>query len=293
MGLLSGRVAVITGGTRGLGYAIACAYAEAGASVVVGSRSADSVDKAIERLRQMGPAASGIPVDMADLSQARQLADHTLETFGHFDVWVNNAGVSSAYGPSIDIPPKNFLRTLNTNILGVYHGSAVAMQHFLSRGRGKLINLLGVGARGPVPLQNAYASSKAWVRSFTLALAREYRDSGVGVFAFQPGMVHTELLTNLEVVEGYEPRLKVFPTIIRLLANPPELAARKALWLASPATDGRTGLEVRAAGSLGMLRGVLREIGRRILRRPAPEVMLQIKSIPSALNPTRRQGDPG
>jgi hypothetical protein len=115
----------------------------------------------------------------------------------------------------------------------------------------------------------------------------------VGVFAFQPGMVHTELLTNLEVVEGFEPRLKVFPTIIRLLANPPELAARKALWLASTATDGRTGLEVRAVGSLGMLRGVLREIGRRILRRPAPEVKLQIKSIPSALNPTRRQGDRG
>jgi hypothetical protein len=106
-------------------------------------------------------------------------------------------------------------------------------------------------------------------------------------------MVHTEMLTDLEVVEGYEARLKVFPTIIRLLAKPPEVASRKALWLASPATDGRTGLEVSAGGSLGMLRGALQEIGRRILRRPAPEVKLQITSIPSALNPTNRQGDPG
>ena len=104
--------------------------------------------------------------------------------------------------------------------------------------------MLGFGAKGAAPFQNAYGSSKAWVRRFTQSLAQETKDSGVGVFAFSPGMVLTDLLTHVEVIQGSEPRLKNFPVVLRILAKPPEAVTEKAVWLASSATDGKTGLEV-------------------------------------------------
>jgi NAD(P)-dependent dehydrogenase (short-subunit alcohol dehydrogenase family) len=141
-----------------------------------------------------------------------------------------------------------------------------------------------------VPFQNAYAASKAWNRGFTLALAREYRETGVGIFAFSPGMVDTDLLRKVEVVAGYEERLKPLKTVMRLWANPPEVPAHKALWLASSATDGRTGLDVRLLGPAGMVRGVLREGWRRLMRRPAAPIELSVTSVPAAIGLPSAQG---
>jgi NAD(P)-dependent dehydrogenase (short-subunit alcohol dehydrogenase family) len=156
------------------------------------------------------------------------------------------------------------------------------MRLFLEQGSGKLINMLGHGAKGPVTWQNAYAASKGWVRSFTISLANETRGSGVGVYAYQPGMVLTDLLTNVEVVSGHEHRLKSFGTIVRLLAKTPEEAAKGALRLASPATDGKTGLIVEGSSMWRMLGRFLGEgLGRLVGRRPAP-VAIHVTSIPKA-----------
>ena len=282
MNRLANKVAIITGGTRGLGLAIARAYAREGAAVALASRSAEGVEGAMTRLRSEGARVRGWVCDVGDLTQVEALAAHALETFGPFDIWVNNAGISAPYGPTAHIPPEAFVTTLQTDIFGVYYGSLVAMRHFLPKRSGKLINMLGQGDRRPVPLQNAYATSKAWVRNFTLALAKEYQESGVGVFAFNPGLMPTDLLTQVEAVEGYEARLKPLEMVIRLWANPPEVPAAKALWLASAATDGRTGLEVKVLTPAHLLGGVLREGLRRLLRRPAPVVELKVHSIPPA-----------
>ena len=202
MGNLQDKVAVITGGTRGLGLAIAQAYAAEGAAVVVASRSAEAVDQAVRDWLTTGANARGRAVDMGRLEEVEALAELAVQAFGRIDIWVNNAGTAGPYGPTLEISPQAFNQVVQTNILGVYYGSRVALKHFLPQRSGKLINLLGHGFRNPVPYQNAYASSKAWVRSFTLALADETQGSGVGVFAFNPGMVLTDLLTNVEVVEG-------------------------------------------------------------------------------------------
>jgi NADP-dependent 3-hydroxy acid dehydrogenase YdfG len=154
------------------------------------------------------------------------------------------------------------------------------MKHFLAQRSGKLINVLGAGAKSPVPMQNAYGSSKAWVRAFTLALVSETRGSGVGVYAFNPGMVLTDLLTNVQVINGHEERLKKFPMVVRMIAKPPELPARKALWLASSATDGKTGLVVNMFSPVVMLQGVLREGLRSLFKRPAPPLDIHITSVP-------------
>lgn len=265
--LLQDKVAVVTGGTRGLGRAIAEAFAGEGASVVVASRSADSVERAVAELSEAGHSASGLACDVGDQAQVAALAEYARATFGGFDVWVNNAGVSGVFGPTLRVPSERFEQVLRTNTLGVYYGSAVAMRYFTARGHGKLINMLGRGDRKPAPFQSAYGSSKSWVRSFTLALAEEYRESGVGVYAFNPGLVLTELLTDVDVVPGYEGRMRALETIIRMWANPPEVPARKAVWLASAATNGRTGLQVSMLTPPRIIGGALREGARRLMRR--------------------------
>jgi len=277
MELLTNKVAVITGGSRGLGLAMAHAFTRQGAAVVIGSRSGDAVDKAVSQLKQSGARISGLVCDVADPAQVQALADHALATFGALDVWVNNAGVAGPYGPTLSADPQAFVRVVETNVLGVYHGSRTAMFHFLAQGRGKLINVLGRGYNQPVPLQNAYASSKAWVYSFTMALAKENRGAGVGVFALAPGMLTTDLLTEVEVIDGYQERLKVMPTIIRMWARPPEEAAAKAAWLASAATDGKTGMVAKMFGPGSLLLGALHEGLRRLSHAaPPPPIHLTV-----------------
>ena len=280
MGVLEGKVAVITGGTHGLGSAIARAYAAEGAAVVLAARSSASVDRAVAQLTAAGAEATGLVADVGELSQVQALADHAVRALGKFDVWINNAGTAGPYGPTMGLPPEAFRQMVQTNILGVYYGSHVALKHFIPRGSGKLINLLGHGYRQPLPWQNAYGSSKAWVRNFTLALADETRDSGVGVYAFSPGMVLTEMLTEVEVIQGSENRLKKYPSVVRMLAKPPEIPARKAVWLASAATDGKTGLLISMFSPWTMLRGALREGLRALLKRPSPPLDIHIQSIP-------------
>jgi NAD(P)-dependent dehydrogenase (short-subunit alcohol dehydrogenase family) len=283
MGLLDDQVAVITGGSRGLGLAIAEAYAREGAAVVIASRSQKSVDVAVQAIQAQGRRASGLACDVGDLAQVQALAGHALAIFGRLDVWVNNAGLSAPYGPTAHLPSADFQATINTNIVGVYNGSVTALRHFVPQQRGKLINLLGRGDNSPVPLQNAYASSKTWVRSFTSALAKEYANSGVGVYAFNPGLVTTEMLSHVQAVRGYETKLNPLKVVVGFLGNPPEVPAERALWIASSATDDRTGLSVKVLTPGFLLARGLRAAWRWITRTVEPEMVLNVETVTPAL----------
>jgi glucose 1-dehydrogenase len=277
---LEGKVASVTGSTRGFGLAIARAYAREGAKVVVASRSQDSIDQAVDILRTGGGEASGMVCDVGERNQVEALANFAIQAYGRFDVWVNNAGISAPYGPTVHIEPDDFVRALKTNIFGVYYGSIYAMRQFLPVHAGKLINILGSGDNGPVPMQNAYASSKAWVRAFTLALAKEYKQSGVGVFAYNPGLMRTDLMEKIDAIDGYEERLNPLNTVMELWANPPSIPAERAVWLASSATDGRTGLEVKEMSLIHMLSGVFRLGLRRLMGVSESDYHMQVRSIP-------------
>jgi NAD(P)-dependent dehydrogenase (short-subunit alcohol dehydrogenase family) len=280
--LLQDKVAVITGGTRGLGLGIAQAYGRAGAAVVVASRSERSVEAAVSLLQSQGVRATGMACDVADLAQVEAVALHAISTFGRLDIWVNNAGLAGMYGPTAHTPYENFVQTTQTNIHGTYHGSVVALRYFLPQKRGKLINLLGHGDRRPVPLQNHYAPSKAWVRSFTLALAQEYKKSGVGIFAFNPGLVTTEMLSQVRALAGYEDQVKALEVVTRMWGHAPEIPAHKALWLASPATDGKTGLEVHVLTPAVMVRGLLREALSRLTGRTPDSMKVNVQTVQPA-----------
>lgn len=268
MGQLDGKVAVVTGASRGLGLAIAEIFAREGASVVLSARSENALRENVAALTAKGYRVAGFPCDVGKLEEVRALGEFAVKTFGTLDIWVNNAGIAGIYGPTTANPVDRFEQVVQTNILGTYYGSITALDHFLPRRSGKLINLLGRGDGGPVPFQNAYASSKTWVRSFTLALAKENKDNGTGIYAFNPGLVDTDLLRKIEVIAGYEKALARFSTIIQMWANPPEVPAERVLWLASSATDGKTGLQVKVLDRATLLKGIGRLIASKITRRP-------------------------
>ncbi|MFN8379923.1 MAG: SDR family oxidoreductase [Anaerolineae bacterium] len=280
MGVLQGKVAVITGSSRGLGLGIAQAYVKEGAAVVLSGRSQGTLNAAVQAITAAGGKAIGVPTDVTKPEQLQELADAAVAAFGRFDIWVNNAGLSAPYGRTLDVPVDDFTLLMHTNIGGVYIGSLIAMRQFVAQGSGKLINMLGRGDNKAVPYQNAYSSSKTWVRSFTMALAAEYKHiPGIGVFAFNPGLVDTDMLRQVEAIEGFEEKLAPLSTVMRFWANPPSVPAEKAVWLASPATDGKTGKKVTVLTPTKLVGGLLRDVGRRVTGRPAPDTTLNIHSV--------------
>lgn len=293
MGMLQDRVVVITGASRGLGLASARACAAEGAAVVLSSRSEEVVAQAVSALEGEGLKVAGTVCDVGDLAQVEALADFAVAQFGGFDVWVNNAGYAGPYGPAAHLGPSSFTRVVETNIVGTYNGSVVALRRFVPAGRGKLINILGRGSGGEAsPNQSAYAASKAWAASFTRTLAKEYQKSGVGIYAYNPGMMTTDLLTDLVAVSGFEKPLKAMPTIIRMWAKPPEVPARRVAWLASAATDGKTGLEIREMNAVGMAGGALREGLARLTGRKPADAEIKVALVPSMLPVPARHGPP-
>lgn len=277
--ILKNKVAVITGGSRGLGLGIARAYAREGAKIVIASRTQLSIDSALEMLKAGGAQAAGLACDVADILQVEALAEYAIRTFGRIDIWVNNAGLSAVYGPTAHIPSKIFMDVVNTNITGTYNGSVVALRKMAAQKSGKIINLLGRGDTGSVPFQNAYSSSKVWVRNFTKALAQEYKDSGIEVLGFNPGLVKTEMLSQLGAVRGFEKQLTPLSFIVAMWGNDVNVPAEKALWLASPATDGRTGLMVTVLTPGLILKGLLTVGLRRLLHLPVDLLELNIKTL--------------
>ncbi|MET3945945.1 NAD(P)-dependent dehydrogenase (short-subunit alcohol dehydrogenase family) [Arthrobacter sp. UYCu512] len=223
--LLRGRVAVVTGSTRGLGFAMARVLGHRGATVVLASRSEVDVAAAVERLRTEGIAASGRHCDTGELADVEALREEALGR-GMLDIWVNNAGAAGVFGPTASTPVDDFTRVVRTNILGTFHGSRVALPVFLAQGHGDLVNIYGQGDQGPVALQNAYTSSKRWVRQFTETLRRETKGSGVRVHGMNPGLVMTDMLGHITSQPGYGHRLGGLQIVVGLWGQTADDAAR-------------------------------------------------------------------
>jgi NAD(P)-dependent dehydrogenase (short-subunit alcohol dehydrogenase family) len=223
---LAGKVAVVTGSTRGFGYAIARELLRRGAQVVVSGRTAAAVDQAVESLRPLG-AVIGIPCDVSVSEQVYDLGREAAAWQGKLDIWVNNAGCSTAAGSVIDFPPQEMLQTVHTNCLGTFNGVQTAFAIMLPAKQGTLVNIYGRGSdlKSASP-SGLYGATKAWITSFTRTLAAEVKGAGIQIVGYSPGIMLTDMLEVKYVVgEQVKPSMKNYPMVLKALASPPELPA--------------------------------------------------------------------
>lgn len=223
---LSARV-VVTGSSSGLGLATARVLLQRGAGVVLCSNAQDELaDVARDLSQQYGDRVLAQPCDIRAASQVQQLLDRAVAHFGHLDAWINNAGTTAPSGPVSRVPITAGRLLLDVNIIGTYHGSIAAVRHFCERGAGRLINIVGRGESSPVAGAALYGSSKAWVRQFTLALAKD--EPGLEIGTFNPGLLYTALTAQPRVLADSEDNLlKGLKFIMPLIGDTPEPAAQR------------------------------------------------------------------
>lgn len=221
-------VVVVTGSSRGFGYAIAEAMLEAGAIVAITGRSQEALQRALNGLQPKG-RVSGFVLDVRREEQIYQLVEDVIREFGRIDIWVNNAGYSNAAGMMLDMNLQDALEMFLVNDLGVLRCTQAVMQHFSARREGMLVNIYGNGSfLRPASPTGLYGASKAWVTSFTRSLAVELKGSGVKILGFSPGMMITDMLTSPIVVgERGKEMLKNYGFVLRFLGQPPKSAAKK------------------------------------------------------------------
>ena len=225
---LKNKVIVVTGSTRGYGYAIAESFLEAGSIVAVTGRSQQAVDSALASLQPKG-RVSGFVMDVREEEQVYKLVDDVIKEFGHIDIWINNAGYSNAAGMMLEMDPQDALDMFLSNDLGLLRCTQAIMHYMLPRKQGLLVNIYGNGSfLRPASPTGLYGATKAWVTSFTRSLAKELKDSGVQILGFSPGMMTTDMLTSPIVVgERGKEMLKNFGFVLRFLGQPANYAADK------------------------------------------------------------------
>lgn len=242
--LLSDKVSIITGGSMGIGKAIAAAFLREGSSCVLMARGENALTPTVEELASIGPSAKAFVGDVSKEQDVAELLNFTLAEFGTIDVFVNCAGVLGPIGPSTEVDPGLWWKTLEVNLLGTFLCSRAALRQMVRQSkRGKIINISGGGAANPFPGFSAYAASKAAVVRLTETLAEEYKQYGIDINVIAPGAVNTRLLDqmlNAGEAAGPEQTQRALKQKEEGGASP-ELAAELAVYLASSRSDGLTG----------------------------------------------------
>ncbi|HEX5583923.1 SDR family oxidoreductase [Gaiella sp.] len=251
-GVLSGRAAIVTGGSHGLGLEIARTYLEAGARVVVCARDTAALDRARRELESVaaGPGlVATAPVDVSEPESVERLVADALERFTRIDVLVSNAGVYGPKGRAEDVAWDEWEHAIRVNLFGSVLCCRAILPHFRANGYGKIVQLSGGGATSPLPRLSAYAASKAAVVRFAETLAEELRGTGIDVNAIAPGALNTRLLD--EVLEAGPERVgaSFYERALEQRSSggtPLAVASRLAVFLASAESDGITGKLISA-----------------------------------------------
>lgn len=231
---LSGRTAVVIGGTTGIGHALALGLAEAGADVVPTSRRSDLVEHAASEIEALGRRSMRCASDVRDRGSLELLLAKAIETFGKVDILVNCAGRTKR-APTLDFQEEDWDAILETNLTGTLRAAQVFGRHMLERGYGRIVHIASIASFVGLYEVAAYAASKAAVASLTKSLALEWGPRGVCVNAIAPGVFPTDL--NRGLLEGTE-RGREFLTRIpmRRFGNVEELCGA-AIFLASDAAS--------------------------------------------------------
>ncbi len=245
--MLEGKVAVITGASRGIGRVIAMEFAKEGADVVVNYRTRSvEAEEVVERIRKMGRRAVAVRADVSDPSQVEEMASAAFEEFGRVDVLVNNAGIISR-APLEEVSPEEWDRVISVNLNGVFYAMRSFGIRMIRQGGGSIINVASVAGHTPLEGGGAYSASKAGVIILTRQVAVEWGPKGIRVNAICPGPVLTDMLRSEYTEEELRKRERLTPAG-RL--GRPEDVARLAVFLASDDSSYITGAVYDVDGGL-------------------------------------------
>jgi 3-oxoacyl-[acyl-carrier protein] reductase len=246
---LENKVALVTGGSRGIGRAIALEFASRGAAVVVNyNRSADAADEVVKNILAAGGKAAAHNADVSDFKQAEALVKFTIDTFGDLSILVNNAGITRDQLIMM-MPEADWDAVINANLKSTFNCSKAAVKHMMRKRTGRIINMASVAGQMGNPGQTNYSASKGGQIAFTKALAREIASRNITVNAIAPGFVDTEILKAMNP-ETLEASLKMVP--LGRLGTPEEIAFAAA-FLASDGAAYITGQVLGVDGGMAMM----------------------------------------
>lgn len=204
---LTGQVAVVTGGGRGIGAAIAGMLARLGATVVTSGRTAAPLEQTVRTITQAGHRAEAFPCNVTSAESVERLAEHVQKKFGRLDVLVNNAGIGGFASPLHQLPIEDWDRILNTNLRGVFYTIRALAPIMIARKGGHIVNISSLAGKNPLPNGAAYAASKWGLNGLSYSVAEELRAHNIRVSVICPGSTNTELSPH----EGKDPARMLQP----------------------------------------------------------------------------------
>jgi NAD(P)-dependent dehydrogenase (short-subunit alcohol dehydrogenase family) len=245
---LQGKVALITGASKGIGESMARLMAAAGAKVIVSSRKQEALDALAQDIKSQGGEAIGIAAHVGDISQVHTLLEKTIATYGGVDILVNNAAANPVFGPVVECDTAAFDKIMDVNVKAPFELGKLVYPLMKSRGGGSVINISSIGGLSPEPHLGIYSVSKSALIMLTKVMAKEWGRDNIRVNAICPGLIQTKfsqaLWQNEEILKRF---LKATP--LNRMGQPDEIGAL-ALFLASDFSAYCTGTVFTADGGL-------------------------------------------
>ena len=236
---LEGKAAIVTGGSKGIGRAVALAFAEAGASVALAARGQEDLDRASKEVEAAGGRALPVVTDVSDPEAVQNLVDRTVEAFGTVDILVNNAGAAPFMSTVDQIRESGFEKYFRINFMGALYATKAVGQVMLPKGEGCVLNVASVAGFIASPGLSYYSTAKAALINLTKTVAREWASSGIRVNAVAPGWVETDMNEQArQYPEFFQGALASIP--LGRWAKPEDIAG-PVVFLCSPAAAFITG----------------------------------------------------
>ena len=201
---LSGKVALVTGGSRGLGRAMCFGLAKAGADIVVASRKQEACEAVVSEIIGMGRRAIAVAAHTGDCDSLDALIDTAITEMGKVDILINNAGINPAFGGLSELAPAMFDKMVDVNLKGPWYLASRLAPHMAENGGGSIVNVMSVSALKPSALMGFYAMTKAGLETLTKVMAAEWAAQNIRVNALAPGSYMTDMLSNSFGIPGFE-----------------------------------------------------------------------------------------